>query len=255
MAVSTTQTPLRILIADDEADSRYSLSLILQIAGNVVDEVGNGEEALSAIMGALDEPYDLLIIDHQMPQMTGLELLIHLRREGIHMPTLVITAHADRDLVFQFLQMDVVSIIRKPFTPDDLMHMVKAIKESLSVASQLAPITNGEGLPKMIRQSSEVSLELPIGVNPDNSASYGQYIQGLVDDSVKRVKLDCSRITHYSSYLVAEIMWLLRVIEDLPGDRRLCLVGENTQIAKCIRSSGIAVDSILELDERPGDTL
>ena len=66
----------RILIADDEPDIRDFLGHVLARAGHDVVVVGDGRDALAR---ATDEDFDLLILDHHMPYLTGLAVAARLR--------------------------------------------------------------------------------------------------------------------------------------------------------------------------------
>ncbi len=61
----------RFLVSDDDEDIRDFISFVLQRAGHEVTVTGNGAEALER---ATEDDYDLILLDHHMPRMTGLEV-------------------------------------------------------------------------------------------------------------------------------------------------------------------------------------
>ena len=70
----------KILVADDEASIAESVRDILESRGYRVNIVSNGKKALEAYRNALaKEPYDLILLDIVMPQMSGLEVLTAIR--------------------------------------------------------------------------------------------------------------------------------------------------------------------------------
>jgi CheY-like chemotaxis protein len=81
--------PLKILIADDCQVSRKMLLLFLKGLGHQIDSATNGQECLTA---ALKSPYDLLISDIDMPEMSGIECARHIRAAGLKLPIIAITA-------------------------------------------------------------------------------------------------------------------------------------------------------------------
>ncbi len=83
------QHPLRILIADDNYINRRVLSLLLQRLGYQVDTTENGQDCLNA---ALNKPYDLLLVDINMPDMSGIECAQQIRRVGLDFPIVAVTA-------------------------------------------------------------------------------------------------------------------------------------------------------------------
>jgi FixJ family two-component response regulator len=75
---------------DDDAAVRKALSLLLTAASFETIAYGSAAEFLQSLAGATPQ---CLIVDLQMPEMTGLELQQHLVRSGILIPTIAITAH------------------------------------------------------------------------------------------------------------------------------------------------------------------
>ena len=81
--------PLRILIVDDNYINRRVLSLLLQRLGYQAETTENGCDCLDA---ALHRPCDLLLIDINMPDMSGIECTQQLRRTGRDFPIVAVTA-------------------------------------------------------------------------------------------------------------------------------------------------------------------
>jgi FixJ family two-component response regulator len=71
-------------------------------------------------------PADCLVVDLQMPGMTGLELLQHLQREGLHIPSVVITAHGDAATLDQCVTAGASSCLRKPLQDASLFAAINA---------------------------------------------------------------------------------------------------------------------------------
>jgi CheY-like chemotaxis protein len=69
--------PLRVLVADDSASVRVAIRKILLLLGHEVDTVCDGAEALAAMV---HKPYDVALVDLQMPVMGGQEATSRLRR-------------------------------------------------------------------------------------------------------------------------------------------------------------------------------
>jgi len=79
-----------IAIVDDDAPVRKALARLLSASSFETKTYASGEEFLNSLR--LHTP-GCLIVDLQMPEMTGLQLQHHLARSGIKIPTIVITAH------------------------------------------------------------------------------------------------------------------------------------------------------------------
>ncbi len=92
----------KVLLAEDGPDNQRLLSLLLRRAGVDVEIAEHGQAALDCVNAAVarGEPYDLILMDMQMPVMDGFEATRRLRREGWRGPIIALTAHAlrrDRD--------------------------------------------------------------------------------------------------------------------------------------------------------------
>src|SRR5690606_25782405 len=84
---------MRVLIVEDEPDLASALQRLLEDAGFSADVAGDGETGLAL---ALEDTYDLLVLDLMLPRLPGEKVVAELRRRGRDLPVLVLTA---RDLV------------------------------------------------------------------------------------------------------------------------------------------------------------
>jgi two-component system chemotaxis response regulator CheY len=111
---------LSLLLAEDEPFARrLTLATLQRIGIRSVVAVENGTEALNAIAAAR-VPFHLIISDWNMPGMNGLELLRLVREDHAHMAFLMLTGHADQDLVMAARAARVNGYIVKPFSTDQL---------------------------------------------------------------------------------------------------------------------------------------
>jgi two-component system, NtrC family, response regulator AtoC len=101
----------RVLIVDDDPASLRLLDVRLRPLQCDVATAGNGEQALSAIRK--DAP-DLVLLDLQMPRMGGIEVLRALRKDGISIPVVVITAHGSIDTAVEAMKEGAYDFITKP---------------------------------------------------------------------------------------------------------------------------------------------
>jgi FixJ family two-component response regulator len=112
------EAPPWIAIVDDDPAVLKALSRLLRSRTFRVRTYGSGQEFLAALPAGLP---DCLIVDLQMPEMNGLELRQHLVSNGMEIPTILITAHADialRD------QAGLVASLRKPLQETALFEAI-----------------------------------------------------------------------------------------------------------------------------------
>jgi CheY-like chemotaxis protein len=119
--------PLRILLAEDNSVNQKVGQLMLARLGYHADLAGNGLEALQAVDKA---PYDLILMDIQMPEMDGARATRTLRKKlGDKCPFIVaLTAEAldgDRE---RFLSMGFDGYLSKPLGSDELQNMLRTVK-------------------------------------------------------------------------------------------------------------------------------
>jgi signal transduction histidine kinase/CheY-like chemotaxis protein len=120
----------RILVVDDEEDLRESLALILKELGHEVITAGDGEEALSTFLSLTSQgkDIDLLITDFTMPgRLNGLELIKTLREFAPDLKSILSTGYAEVGEGKDLSKYDIVSVLRKPYTLEDL---IKALNKA-----------------------------------------------------------------------------------------------------------------------------
>ncbi|MFB3906984.1 MAG: sigma-54-dependent transcriptional regulator [Candidatus Eisenbacteria bacterium] len=101
----------RILIVDDDADTRSSLAGIAQREGWEVREAGGGQQALEMLRR---QPADLVLCDLVMPGLDGLDLLRRLRASGEAVPFVMVTGHASVESAVEALRLGAFDYLSKP---------------------------------------------------------------------------------------------------------------------------------------------
>ncbi|STZ81118.1 PAS domain-containing protein [Mycolicibacterium aichiense] len=122
---SAVGSPSRVLVADDNADMREYLVRLLRGAGYEVDEVADGQQALSRIRA--DRP-DLVVSDVMMPRLDGLALVAALRNDPhtVAVPVLLLSARAGQEASIEGLQAGADDYLVKPFVAAELLARVRA---------------------------------------------------------------------------------------------------------------------------------
>jgi PAS domain S-box-containing protein len=141
---------LRVLVADDNASSRAALAEALANQGWEVEQAGSGAEALALLRGA--RRYDLAFIDSAMPDLDGASVVAYARADqAIAMPRVALLAadpQRDRlDALAADLQVD--TVLPKPFTPRALREAIDALQSRTAPAPPARPAALGARLAGM----------------------------------------------------------------------------------------------------------
>ncbi len=129
---SLEERPLRVLVLDDESAVRVLLKTLLGSEGMTVDAARDVKEARKLLW---EESYDLLMLDQNLPDGTGVALLREARAKSINAPALFITAFPSSDVLTEAFDAGASDFITKPFlaiTP--LVSRIRLVAEQGLVA-------------------------------------------------------------------------------------------------------------------------
>lgn len=110
---------LRVLYAEDVPELRELIALLLGTTGHTVETAPNGHEALKMLF-TTPQAYDVVITDHHMPGMNGLELVTQLRELAYPGKIVVFSSELSREVHERYLRHRVDHILPKPVFPDTL---------------------------------------------------------------------------------------------------------------------------------------
>lgn len=116
---------LRVLVVDDSVDNLRLVSLFLNKSGIKPDTARNGREA---ILMAMDSPYDVILMDLQMPEMDGYAATLELRTQGYSGPIIALTAHAMIEEKKKCLESGFDGHISKPINFNSLIQTISEHK-------------------------------------------------------------------------------------------------------------------------------
>jgi two-component system response regulator AtoC len=117
---------VKILIIDDDAGLRKSLTLILSDAGYEVVQAEDGERGLAT---AKEQSPEIILCDVRMPRLGGLEFIEAYRAQGGEALILVMTAYGGLDLAMEAMKKGAYDYIPKPFGADDVLLIVRKAEE------------------------------------------------------------------------------------------------------------------------------
>ena len=129
---------LRILVADDIADNRQLVRLLLSKAGAEVTTKCNGLEAVEEVR---KQPYSAILMDLQMPVLDGYEATVRLRHEGFNKPIIALTAHAMKGEQAKIIAAGCNAYLTKPINREILYKTIlqHVADQGHKVLSQTSP--------------------------------------------------------------------------------------------------------------------
>jgi signal transduction histidine kinase/ActR/RegA family two-component response regulator len=123
----TDPTPFHLLVVDDHATNRLvvSATLMRSLPNTRIDQAANGTQALEKMRTTC---YDLVLMDLIMPDISGVDVVRHIRQEGVEpfvsVPVVALTANVAADAVKECLDAGICAVLPKPFDREALVHAV-----------------------------------------------------------------------------------------------------------------------------------
>ncbi len=174
-AMPSLPTGARVLLAEDALDNQKLLALYLRQAGAAVDVAADGVTAYEKARGAADagRPYDVVLMDVQMPRLDGHHAAARLRNDGYHGTIVALTAHALAEERAACLAAGCDDFLAKPVEPESLIAMIARYAGAGTAAG------GGEA-------GSSVAAA-PMASRLAASAAFEQLLHEFVDDLPARV--------------------------------------------------------------------
>jgi DNA-binding NtrC family response regulator len=135
-----TDNRMRILVVDDDAEMRALLADVLGDEGYSVEGVPDGAEALIRLR---TESFRAIVLDKNMPGLSGLDLLPGLRTICPETPVILITAFGDVSTYMNAMEKGAFELLFKPFRMRELLRALRRALPSGTEASFLPPGPRG----------------------------------------------------------------------------------------------------------------
>ncbi len=155
---------VHVLIVDDDADIRGLLAAVLESdTGASVTEAGSGAEGMALLAR---EEFDVAVVDVQLPDHSGLEILRWARAAEIDTELIILTGHADVETAVQAMRLGAYDFIAKPCKNAELREVVAKAAEKKALRREnlaLKEVVNRrDGLPNIVGQSPEIREMLAV---------------------------------------------------------------------------------------------
>ncbi|MCX8045047.1 MAG: ATP-binding protein [Desulfobacterota bacterium] len=198
----------KILIVDDEHNTRFSIDFTLSNAGFLTAQACNGTEALAKLKekAAAYTPFDLVIADIQMPDMNGIELIDAMHQANINVPVVVITGFGDKQTLVELVRRRCDYYLDKPFAPQDLLTAVETVLRRVGETTcQCARLQQELLVSEKLNMIGQLAPKIAHEIN--NPA---QVIQGYAEMLISSAKID-----EESKALLANIREAIQIIVKL----------------------------------------
>lgn len=124
------QTPLNIILIDDEASVLFALRLLMQACSHQVKDFNFPQQAVEFFSNNTAEvikSYDLIVCDLKMPKINGLGVLEEAKRVIPTVPFILMSAHATQEEQDQASLLGCSGFLAKPFTPVQLKEVIESL--------------------------------------------------------------------------------------------------------------------------------
>ncbi len=128
------ERPPYVLVVDDDEEVLELLADVLQADGLMTQSAGNTADAIAAVVASADsdEPFDLLLIDKNLPDGDGVSAIASIRERGVDIAAMIMTGFASTESAIDAADLGVVGYVLKPF--DDVKLLTRRVHEVASRA-------------------------------------------------------------------------------------------------------------------------
>lgn len=140
----------QVLLVDDDPNILDTLKDILEEAKYRVHTAANGAQALQALGR---RGYNVVVVDFQLPDLTGLELVRKVREHGVETAIILMTGHASLEMAIKAIQESVYDYLVKPVDPEILKKtLAKALEKQRLVLENQALLADLKGVNERLRR-------------------------------------------------------------------------------------------------------
>ena len=210
----------KILVVDDERIICAGCEKILGEAGYQVKTTLSARKALDILK---EEPFDIVITDIKMPELSGIELLEIIRKEYPEITVIVITGYSTVETAVEAMKLGAFDYLPRPFTSDQV---ILVIKKAVERKNLLAETLRGK---KEISKAQQIINSLPMGIIVVDK---DKQIVDVNSTLAKILSLDIKGVTIKGKHLSSlQEEWLTQLFDlQVPVDKKIYLPERNLNI-------------------------
>jgi two-component system response regulator FlrC len=146
---------MKILVVEDDPNLREAIVDSLMLKGHQVQDVCNGAEAVKVIA---QSPLDIVLSDINMPEMDGLELLAHVKKNQPWLPMILMTAYGDVGQAVKAMQLGANDYLMKPFEVQELLSLINKYQPTIVAEMDDAPIAESAASKRLFQIAERVAV-------------------------------------------------------------------------------------------------
>ncbi|MGB0414380.1 MAG: response regulator, partial [Coraliomargarita sp.] len=139
-----------VLILDDDADFNSLLTDIFEQANYVVTSM---EDPVEAVGVFADNHYDIVVTDYKMPEMTGAEFMVEIKKLKPEVPVVMVSGFLENDTIRELISDGVGGVFLKPL---NIFSLLERTAELIDEAQKLQPSQGGESIEEEVKESDAV---------------------------------------------------------------------------------------------------
>lgn len=175
--------PRRVLVVEDDADLAQAIADLLGDEGFDVEQRHDGQAGLAA---ALENPFDIIVLDLMLPKRNGFSVCLAIREAGIHTPLLMLTAkYGDLDEI-EGLEVGADDFLRKPFEWPILLARINALLRRFARGQSRQIVVGDVVLDTISRQVSASGVEAKL---TSREFRVLEYLMESVDRTVTKAEI------------------------------------------------------------------
>lgn len=171
----------RILVADDSQPLRdFIVQAITDRGGFTATQARDGAEALEI---ALADPPDLILVDLQMPRMTGFQVLEALHERKADIPVILMTSHGSEAIAVEVFRKGVKNYLMKPFTADEMFAAIDSALAEVRLRRERDELTRHltAANEELNRRVKEVDTLYQVGKSVTSMLSRDELLERILD--------------------------------------------------------------------------
>ena len=219
MSVAPAGAGRRILIVDDDRALRHALATLLEEVGHVVEQAGDGSDALVMLNGGA---FDLVLLDIGLPGTSGLDVLARVRAAGSPPLVVMMTADDTSETLLEAVRRQAYRYLRKPFAPTAIVGLIEDAFAAAPAADLPIEVVSAKSewveiiAPCTLRMADRLQsfmMQLDAGLSEPVRESVAQAFREMLNNAIewggkldpaRKVRISCIRAKRLLLYRIAD---------------------------------------------------